>query len=119
MGGRRSYFAKRISLCFYYMVVWFLFARRRKISGFDPVKYKRKTLRNTDFRKLDDGLQALLDHARNNRIADYGMHAQDMALMTCILSYHNDSKQMHFGDGAGGGSAQAAEILKSQRAGQG
>lgn len=78
-----------------------MFARRRKISGFNPVKYKRETLRNRNFRKLDDGLQALLDDACNNRIADYGLHAQDTALMTCIVPNHNDSNQMHFFYGAG------------------
>ena len=46
MGGERSYLSKRIGLWFYYLLVWYLFARRRKLGGFDPVRYKRETVRN-------------------------------------------------------------------------
>ena len=132
LGGSRSYLSKRIGLWFYYLFVRYLFARGRKIGDFDPVKYKSETVRNTDFRKFDDGLKltidcsqttydgllALLDQARADRIANYGLHAQDTALMTCIVPNHNDSNHMHFVDGAGGGYAKAAEMLKAQRAGQ-
>ncbi|MEM7749787.1 MAG: DUF3095 domain-containing protein [Pseudomonadota bacterium] len=130
LGGRRSYLAKRIGLWFYYLFVWYLFARQRKIGDFDPVRYKRETVRNTDFRKFDDGLkltidcsqttyeglQALLDGARADGVADYGLHAQANALMTCIVPSESDSDHMHFVDGAGGGYAKAAEMLKAQKA---
>ena len=133
IGGRRSYLSKRIGLWFYYLFVWYLFVRGRRIGDFDPVKYRSETVRNTDFRKFDDGLKltidcsqttydgllALLDQARTDGTADYGLHAQDTALMTCIVPNHNDSNHMHFVDGAGGGYAKAAEMLKAQRAGQG
>ncbi len=129
MGGSGSYVSKRIRLWFYYLFVWYLFARRRKIGDFDPVKYKQETVRNTDFRKFDDGLkltidcsqttfeglQEILDRARASGIADYGLHAQSNALMTCIVPSHTDSSHMHFVDGAGGGYAKAAEMLKAQR----
>ena len=35
--------------------------------------------------------------------------------MTCIVPSHTDSNHMHFVDGAGGGYAKAAEMLKAQR----
>ena len=60
-------------------------------------------------------LQAILDRARADGIADYGLHAQSNALMTCIVPSHTDSSHMHFVDGAGGGYAKAAEMLKAQR----
>ena len=56
----------------------------------------------------------MLDEARSQGVADYGLHAQDTALMTCIVPNHLESDHMHFVDGAGGGYAKAAEMLKTQ-----
>ena len=89
--------------------------------------------RNSDFRKYDDGLkmtidctretadalEALLLKAETERIADYGLHRQDSALMTCIVPSHLSDDHVHFLDGAGGGYALAAQHLKEKLARRG
>lgn len=125
----QSYPATYLRLIGLYIFIWFMFITGRQVGDFDPNHYRRETVRNTDFRKFDDGLKLtidcsretfdgltkLLDEARVNAIADYGLHAQDTALMTCIVPSHTSSDHMHFVDGAGGGYAKAAEMLKAQK----
>ncbi len=127
---RRPFLTTYLRLAAFYVFVWFLFATGRKAGEFDPGEYRRDTVRNTDFRKFDDGLKltidcsqttfeglgAMLEDAHNTGIADYGLHAQNAALMTCIVPSHISKDHMHFVDGAGGGYAKAAEMLKAQSA---
>jgi hypothetical protein len=105
----------------------------RKAGGFDPKHYRGWVTRNSDFRKYDDGLkmtidcsretadaiEALLAKAEAERIADYGLHRQDSALMTCIVPSHLSDDHVHFLDGAGGGYALAAQSLKEKLARRG
>jgi hypothetical protein len=101
----------------------------RSAAGFDPKRYRTWVARNTDFRKFDDGLrmtvdctpeqadalEAFLAGAEAERIVDYGLYRQDAALMTCIVPSAFQDDHVHFLDGAGGGYAQAAKILKDKR----
>lgn len=126
--GEHSHAGKFVGLMFYYVMVWFIFATGRKVGAFDPEIYRQETIRNTDFRKFDDGLkltidcsqqtydglEAMLAEARANGIADYGLHGQQSALMTCIVPSHLSKDHMHFIDGAGGGYAKAAAMLKAR-----
>jgi Protein of unknown function (DUF3095) len=98
-----------------------------KLPGFDPKVYRRETAANTDFRKFDDGLkltvdctpdmiarlEVVLERAQVEGIADYGMHRQAAALMTCFVPDPFAKDHVHFVDGAAGGYAKAAEMLKA------
>jgi hypothetical protein len=99
----------------------------RPVGRFDPARYRDQLIRNTDFRKFDDGLRMTLDctpalanrlqtmlaEAEAQGIARYGMHRQDAALMTCFVPSPTRSDHIHFVDGAMGGYAMAARALKA------
>lgn len=98
------------------------------IGNFNARAYRAEISRNCDFRKFDDGLKmtldlgeprinelkALLEDAVTNRICKYGMHRQDAALMTCFVPDLQSRDHIHFIDGAGGGYALAARLLKQR-----
>jgi len=97
-----------------------------KAGEFDISLYRSDVARNTDFRKFDDGLkltadcparvideiETLLKTAQEEGVARYGLHRQDKALMTCIVPTPTARDHIHFVDGASGGYARAAEMLK-------
>jgi hypothetical protein len=102
----------------------------RTLGRFDPRRYRAWVTRNSDFRKFDDALrmtvdcspetvkalEALLAKAEAGGVAVYGLHAQDAALMTCIVPSAFTNDHVHFLDGAGGGYALAAQALKQKLA---
>lgn len=95
--------------------------------GFDGAHYPAETVTNTDFRKFDDALRAVLDMnaaqeqalrafleaERQAGTLWFGTHAADAALMTCAV-WDRDQRHVHFVDGADGGYALAARELKAQ-----
>jgi hypothetical protein len=97
------------------------------VGGFVPKTYVEQVVENSDFRKYDDGLRMILDctpdleneltrrltFAAASGIAQYGIHRQDAALMTCYTPSASLSDHMHFIDGASGGYASAASALKA------
>lgn len=99
-----------------------------KIGKFDVRLYARDVSLNTDFRKFDDALkmtvdldalqlaniEARLEEAARDGICRFGLHAQDQALMTCIVPSPMSRDHMHFVDGAMGGYAEAASRLKQK-----
>ena len=101
-----------------------------KIGGFDATHYRRQTTENTDFRKFDDGLRMTVDCAtetadrvearlrelRGEGILGFGAFRQKQALVTCIVPDPTHDDHMHFVDGAGGGYALAARMLKGELA---
>lgn len=103
-------------------VAWLIFKAGIRIFGFDPSRYRREMVENTDFRKFDDALmitvdcapdvvdrlRALLDEAVAEGVVAYGLHLQDEALITCIAPSVRTSDHMHFVDGGDGGYAAAA-----------
>ncbi|MCT8974828.1 DUF3095 domain-containing protein [Microbaculum marinisediminis] len=107
---------------------WVLFRNHWRFGGFDPDAYRAMSVLNSDFRKFDDGLRMTLDcnaeveagirraleAAQADGIADYGIHTQDAALMTCLVPSVMSDDHMHFIDGAAGGYAQAAVALKGR-----
>jgi len=105
-----------------------LSARRgRVIGGVDARPHKADVAPNADFRKYDDGLkltvdvslavsdeiEAMLARAAQDGVCRFGLHRQDEALVTCIVPSHTDRAHMHFVDGAAGGYALAASMLKA------
>jgi hypothetical protein len=109
-------------------LAWLLDAAGTRLKTLDPARYRAETALNTDFRKFDDGLkltvdcaaevtarlEAALEEAREGGVAHYGLHRQLSALMTCIVPSPFTPDHMHFVDGAAGGYARAAEMLKAQ-----
>jgi hypothetical protein len=107
-------------------LIWLVFKLGVRIGRFDPDRYRREIAVNTDFRKFDDALmmtvdcspetavrlRAILDEAAAKGVVRYGLHTQDEALMTCVVSSVLASDHMHFVDGAGGGYASAARQLR-------
>jgi Protein of unknown function (DUF3095) len=103
-----------------------IFSIGRPIRSFDPARYRRQLVENTDFRKFDDGLrmtidctpdladrlEGLLAEAERTGVARYGLHRQGAALMTCFVPSPTSADHIHFVDGAMGGYAMAARALK-------
>ncbi len=132
LGGSGLYALRWLKLAAFHVLVRWIFRFGIRVGGFDPVKYRHETVRNTDFRKFDDGLKltidcssetfdglrTMLEAARRCGVADFGLHAQNTALMTCIVPAPDIDDHIHFVDGADGGYAKAAEMLKVQRAAQ-
>jgi Protein of unknown function (DUF3095) len=99
-----------------------------RIGAYDAPAYRAELQRNSDHRKVADTLHMVLDcteaeiaaieayladlHARG-RIA-YGTHRTDRAMMTCLVFSLEQSRHVHFIDGADGGYALAALQLKTQ-----
>ena len=97
-----------------------------RVGSFDPEHYLRQTTQNTDFRKFDDGLRMTVDcssevadrverklaELRERGILSFGAFRQKEALVTCIVPNVMHDDHMHFVDGAGGGYALAARMLK-------
>ncbi|WP_108976559.1 DUF3095 domain-containing protein [Leptospira ryugenii] len=82
---------------------------------------------SADFRKFDGTLKMVMNGSKKNREAltlfldeltlqkqiQYGIHVSDRSLMTCILKA-GESQEVHFVDGADGGFALAAKMLKEK-----
>ncbi|WP_019903604.1 DUF3095 domain-containing protein [Methylobacterium sp. 77] len=93
---------------------------------FSPRRYRRRLAANADFRKYDDGLrltvacpvavanriEARLSVAQDEGLVRYGIHRQDAAVVTCISPSVLRDDHVHFVDGADGGYARAATMLK-------
>ena len=123
---RRSRWAARLSVGIRTLAAYLIFRSGLRVGGFDPVRYRRELVENTDFRKFDDGLrmtidctpaladrlEALLRGAEEDKIARFGTHRQGAALMTCFVPFPTRSDHVHFVDGASGGYAAAARALK-------
>jgi hypothetical protein len=96
-----------------------------RIGRFVPATYLREVVENSDFRKYDDGLRMILDCtpdlaeelgrklAAAKGIAIYGLHRQNAAMMTCFAPSPTRSDHVHFIDGAQGGYAAAASVMKA------
>jgi hypothetical protein len=112
-------------------LLYFLIMRSGiKVGGFVPQIYLRQVVENSDFRKYDDGLRMILDCtpdleraleqrlqlAAARKIIRYGLHRQDAAMMTCFTPSALRSDHVHFIDGARGGYASAATVLKASPA---
>ena len=96
-----------------------------RIGQFVPAVYLRQVVENSDFRKYDDGLRMIIDCTPQladrieRRLAAaagtvrYGTYRQDAAMMTCFTPSPTKSDHVHFIDGARGGYAAAASVLKA------
>lgn len=119
--GRKAYIVLQ------YVLMQVLSRFRLTLGRFDPERYRRDIVANSDFRKFDDGLkmtldiepgrlaeiEARLEEARAAGVCRYGLHRQDSALMTCVVPTPLSRDHVHFIDGAAGGYALAAAKLKA------
>lgn len=101
----------------------------RVVGGFDPTKYKKELVMNSDYTKFDDVLRMVVDcsaseaeqietHLKNlfaQKIIRYGVHRSPQALMTCMVFSATNNRHIHFIDGSHGGYAMAAVGLKGQK----
>jgi hypothetical protein len=96
-----------------------------RVGGFVPALYMHQVVENSDFRKYDDGLRMIIDCTPQladrieRRLAEasatvrYGTYRQDAAMMTCFTPSPTRSDHVHFIDGARGGYAAAAAVMKA------
>ncbi|MEQ9693180.1 DUF3095 domain-containing protein, partial [Shimia sp. SDUM112013] len=99
------------------LMIWALFRTNMRLGKFRPDVYRQEVGQNADFRKFDDGLKMTLDcdpatqariekelaRAAAKGLIRYGLHAQDEAMMTCLVPSASENTHMHFVDGAAGG----------------
>jgi hypothetical protein len=99
----------------------------RTVGPFNAREHFSDASANADFRKFDDGLkltvdvpdavcaqiEELLASAARDGVCRYGTHRQEKALMTCIVPSPSSRDHVHFVDGAAGGYAMAAAMLKA------
>jgi len=118
---------RRIKLLALTFVGYFVMRFGIRVGAFNPAKYTRELIDNSDFRKFDDALRMVLDctveladeieahlaDCARRGIVRYGTHRQDAAMMTCFTPSLTRSNHVHFIDGASGGYAMAASALKA------
>lgn len=121
-----SFLLRRLKVLTGTLVAYVVMKFGIRLGDFDPDRYRREVVENSDFRKFDDNLRMTLDctpavadrietrlsAARASNIARFGLHRQPTAIMTCIVPSIFESNHVHFVDGAAGGYALAARQLK-------
>lgn len=99
-----------------------------RVGRFIPQKYEHELVENSDFRKFDDSLRMVLDctlelaneiedylkSAAADGIVRYGTYKQEAAMMTCFAPSPANPNHVHFIDGADGGYALAAAMMKAE-----
>lgn len=128
--GRVPLALRRLMIAAHWGGAALVFLTGLRLGRFDPAAYRRAVAENADFRKYDDGLrmtldgtpaladrlEARLDAAVSGGIAEYGLHRQESAIVTCFVPSVVGHDHVHFVDGAAGGYAAAATRLKQRRA---
>jgi hypothetical protein len=107
------------------LIAYLIMRSGLRVGGFVPALYMHQVVENSDFRKYDDGLRMIIDCTPQladrieRRLAEaagtvrYGTYRQDAAMMTCFTPSPTRSDHVHFIDGARGGYAAAAAVLKA------
>lgn len=124
--GRMSLVRRKMQLLRDTLIAWVFFKTGLKAGEFDPVHYAATVSSNADYRKFDDGLKMTLDcdavtqrrieqileRARRDGILQFGLFAQDEALITCFVPSITQDNHIHLIDGASGGYTRAAAQIK-------
>lgn len=125
--GRRRRLLYQIKLWLLAIAGKYLMARNVTTDDTEWGKYKDHFIKNTDYRKFDDilrmvisgsvqqreELELYLEKLRQEQKLVYGTHKSSSSIVTCMVSDYNRN-HVHFLDGARGGYAFAAKMLKQQ-----
>jgi hypothetical protein len=128
-GSRRSIARRKAELLIHTLVTHLIFRFGIRVGRFIPQKYIHELVENSDFRKYDDALRMVLDctpkladmveqrlvAAASAGTIHFGLHRQTGAMMTCFTPSVHVSSHVHFIDGAQGGYATAARVMKEMR----
>lgn len=118
---------RRVKVFFHTLFAFIVMRFKLNVGGFVAEKYITEVVQNSDFRKYDDGLRMVLDctpdlekalrkrlgAAAEAGVAQFGLHRQAAAMMTCFTPSALRNDHVHFIDGADGGYASAATALKA------
>ncbi len=125
--GGSSALASRLKAAASYAVGRAFVGLKLKAGGFDAAQYAADVAANADFRKFDDALRMTLDCslgvadkleaklAAADDYAEWGLHRQKSAQITCFVPVLGARSHVHFIDGAQGGYTMAASALKARR----
>lgn len=119
--------ARKIKVLAKTLLVFLVMHFKLRVGRFIPEKYVGELIENSDFRKFDDSLRMVLDctpelaaeiedyleRAQADGVVKFGTHKQDAAMMTCFTPNPANPNHVHFIDGADGGYATAASVMKS------
>jgi hypothetical protein len=118
--------ARKVKVLAKTLVFFVIVHFKLRVGRFIPEKYVSQLIANSDFRKFDDSLRMVLDCTKElaDEIEDYlraaaadgvvkfGTHRQTAAMMTCFTPSPTNANHVHFIDGADGGYATAASVMK-------
>ncbi len=128
-GTKFLYLLSRLRVLFASLFVKLLVVTNIPLGTFRGDRYVRETSANADYKKFDDMLRLVLDcsdaqfekiisyleNLRAQKKIFYGFQKSSSALMTCMV-FSSVDDHVHFVDGADGGYALAARVLKAQKA---
>lgn len=126
--GNKSLFRRRLEILLQSLLQGFAEFSRGRVGYYDAPKYREEMRHNTDFEKYDGMLRLVLDVSPEQSAGifhyfqqehavgrlNYGIHTANEALVTCVVFNLQQSRHIHFIDGANGGYALAATNLKRQ-----
>ena len=109
------------------LMIFLIMRFKLRVGSFIPEKYVGELIENSDFRKFDDSLRMVLDctpelaaeiedyltAAQADGVVRFGTHKQNAAMMTCFAPNPAKANHVHFIDGADGGYATAAGVMKA------
>jgi hypothetical protein len=118
--------ARKVKVLALTLMVFLIMHFKLRVGRFIPEKYENELIENSDFRKFDDSLRMVLDctpelaaeiedylkAAAADGVVRYGTHRQEAAMMTCFAPNPANPNHVHFIDGADGGYATAAGVMK-------
>ena len=104
------------------------FTVKRPLGDFDPERYQKEMVINSDFRKVNgmlrlildctdeqcDAIEQMLDTMHDEQRIVYGSHRATQAIMTCVAPDIVQNQHVHYIDGSEGGLWSAATGLKLQ-----
>lgn len=129
--GRKSFLRREFEILLQSFIQGVIEFFDGHVGYYDARKYREEIRHNTDFQKYDGMLRLVLDvtveqaaqidsYLHSEFVAGklhYGVHMSGQALMTCVVFSLEESRHIHFIDGADGGFTLAAMNLKRQLAG--
>jgi len=119
--------ARKLKVLAFTFLGYLVLRFRIPVGRFNPDRYERELIDNSDFRKFDDSLRMVLDctpqlageiedylkAAQADGVVKFGTHRQAAAMMTCFAPNPANPNHVHFIDGADGGYATAASAMKA------